>query len=38
LKAGDITITDRQYVGFENDTKFHHYAIDVMKEYEMEDD
>ncbi len=33
----DITITDRQYVGYENDTKYHHYAIDVMKEYEMEE-
>lgn len=38
IKAGEITITDRQYVGFEDDTKFHHYAIDVMKEYETEED
>ena len=38
LQTGDITITDQQYVGFENDTKFHHYAIDVMKEYETEED
>lgn len=34
LQSGGITITDRQYVGYEHDTKFHHYAIDVMKEYE----
>ncbi len=37
LFDADITITDRQYVGYENDTKYHHYAIDVMKEYEMEE-
>ncbi|WML29063.1 hypothetical protein RCG24_13715 [Neobacillus sp. OS1-32] len=38
LLAGGMTITDRQYIGFENDTKYHHYAIDVLKEYEMEDE
>ena len=38
LQSGGITITDRQYVGYENDTKFHHYAIDVMKEYETEEE
>ncbi|WP_071392663.1 hypothetical protein [Bacillus tuaregi] len=37
LLKGEMTITDRQYIGFENDTKYHHYAIDVMKEYEMEE-
>ena len=37
LLAGEATITDRQYIGFENDTKYHHYAIDVLKEYEMEE-
>ena len=36
LKA-DITVTERRYIGFEEDTKYHHYAIDVMKEYEMEE-
>lgn len=36
LLAGDMSITDRQYVGYEEDTKYHHYAIDVMKAYEME--
>ena len=35
LEAG-FSITDRRYIGFEDDTKYHHYAIDVMKEYEME--
>ena len=36
LISRGITITDRQYVGYEHDTKYYHYAIDVMKEYEME--
>lgn len=35
LEAG-FSITDRRYIGFEDDTKYHHYALDVMKEYEME--
>jgi len=38
LQAADMTITDSQYVGYESDTKFHHYAIDVMKEYETEEE
>jgi hypothetical protein len=38
LQSGGVTITDRQYVGYEHDTKFHHYAIDVMKEYETEEE
>lgn len=38
LQAGEMTISDRQYVSYEHDTKFHHYAIDVMKEYETEED
>ena len=36
LKA-DLTITARQYLGFEYDTKYHHYNIDVEQFYEMED-
>ena len=36
LKA-DITITDRRYVGHENDTGYHHYAIDTAKTYRMEE-
>lgn len=38
LMASGITITDRQYIGYENDTKYHHYVIDVLKEYEMEEE
>ena len=36
LEAG-FSITDRRYIGFEEDTKFHHYAFDVMMDYEMEE-
>lgn len=38
LKA-EITITDRRYITHEDSTGYHHYAIDVAKEYiyEMED-
>ena len=35
LLAADITITDRRYIGHEDDTGYHHYAIDVAKNYEV---
>lgn len=34
LMTADFTITDRRYIGEERDTGFHHFAIDVAKEYE----
>jgi len=34
----DITITDRRYNGFEKDTKYHHYTIDVAKDYDVEEE
>ena len=37
LLAADFTITDRRYIGHEDDTGYHHYAIDVAKTYEMEE-
>jgi hypothetical protein len=37
LLAAEIQITDRLYVGHEDDTGYHHYAIDVAKEYRLED-
>lgn len=37
LKA-EITITDRRYIGHEDDTGYHHIAIDVAKEYELEEE
>ncbi len=37
LKA-DITITDRRYIGHEDDTGYHHFAIDVAKNYEFKEE
>lgn len=36
LNAG-FTITDRRYFGHEDDTGYHNYAIDVAKNYELEE-
>ena len=33
----DMTITDRRYIGFETETGYHHYAIDVAQIYELEE-
>ena len=38
LLDADFTITDRRYIGHEDDTGFHHYAIDVAKEYELKEE
>lgn len=35
--AADFVITDRRYIGHEDDTGYHHYAIDVAKLYETEE-
>ena len=37
LLSEDFTITVRQYIGFEADTGYHHYVVDVAKHYEMEE-
>ena len=37
ILAADMTITDRRYVGHDNDTGYHNYAIDVANYYELED-
>ena len=37
LIDSDFTITDRRYIGHEDDTGYHHYAIDVAKNYELEE-
>ncbi len=37
LLGADFYITDRSYIGHEDDTGYHHYAIDVAKIYEMEE-
>ena len=33
LTAG-FTVSDRQYIGYEEETKYHHYSIDIMHERE----
>ena len=37
LLAADVTVTDRRYIGHEDDTGYHHYAIDVAKSYVWEE-
>ncbi len=34
--AADMTITERRYVGHEDDSGYHHYVIDVEKLYKFE--
>lgn len=36
LLQDDFTITERRYVEHENDTGYHHYAIDTAKNYKVE--
>lgn len=36
LQGADFYITDRRYIGYETDTGYHHYAIDVAKIYDLE--
>ena len=36
LKA-DIIITDRRYIGHEDDTGYHHYAVDTAKSFILEE-
>jgi hypothetical protein len=37
LLAADFTVTDRQYIAHEDDTGYHHYAIDTAKLYAWEE-
>jgi hypothetical protein len=37
LLRAEFTITDRRYVGHEDDSGYHHYVIDAAKQYETED-
>ena len=37
LLGADFTITDRRYIGYETETGYCHYAVDVAKHYEMEE-
>jgi len=37
LLSADFIITSRRYIGFENETSYHHFVTDVMKNYELEE-
>ena len=37
LLGADFIITDRRYIGYETETGYYHYAVDVAKYYEMEE-
>ena len=37
LLGMDFTITDRRYIGYETETGYFHYNMDVAKHYEMEE-
>lgn len=36
LLNAEFTITARRYLGYENDTGYHHYSVDVVKAYPIE--
>ena len=38
LLAHFFFITDRRYNGYETDTGYHHYTIDVAKQYDIEEE
>lgn len=38
LLAAGMTVTDRRYIGHEDDTGFHGYAIDILKEFNVEEE
>jgi hypothetical protein len=35
LLGADFTITDRRYIGYETETGYFHYNVDVAKHYDM---
>lgn len=37
LLGADFSITDRRYIGYETETGYFHYNVDVAKYYEMEE-
>ena len=37
LLLHDFTVTGRSYIGYEKETGYHHYNVDVAHYYEMED-
>lgn len=37
LLRSDISVTDRRYIGREDNTGYYHYAIDVAKNYDIKE-
>jgi hypothetical protein len=35
LLGADFTITDRRYIGYEEDTGFHHFVVEAAKVYDL---
>ena len=35
LLDAEIIITNRRYIGHEDDTGYHHYTFDILREYEL---
>jgi len=38
LLQNDFTVTGRRYLGYEIDTGYHHYSVEVAKEYGLQED
>lgn len=38
LLENGFTITERTYIGYETDTGYHHYNVDVAQYYDMEEE
>ncbi len=38
LLDADFTVSERRYIGREDDTGYHHFAIDVEKDYTTQED
>jgi len=38
LLSADITITARQYIGYETETGYHHYNVDVADYFEIQEE
>ncbi|MDE5853023.1 MAG: hypothetical protein K2G97_03160 [Oscillospiraceae bacterium] len=38
LKDSDFSLSDRRYIGREDDTGYYHFAIDVTKDYVIEEE
>lgn len=36
LIRSEFTVTDRRYIGYETETGYHHFAVDVAKTYEYD--